>query len=156
ARLRPWFLPEQPGPLVAAHVLETGHGACFADRWPDPRTAVFQTGDNFVLGGDPAALMAEDLRQRVNGFVDASTDFEPLLVQVFPTLFVWNRVVLELSGAPPLFRLSTPATLRPLVPEDVQDVRDLTDDLTWISNTWDGPTGLVAGGKTWGAYVDER
>jgi hypothetical protein len=40
ATLKDWFIPDQPGPLVGLHVLQTGHGACFADRWPHPRTVL--------------------------------------------------------------------------------------------------------------------
>jgi hypothetical protein len=33
ASLRDWFLPDRPGPQVGLHLLHTGHGACFVDRW---------------------------------------------------------------------------------------------------------------------------
>ena len=45
------FEPERPGPQVGLHVLQTGHGACFADRWPDPRTALSACGGNYSLVG---------------------------------------------------------------------------------------------------------
>jgi hypothetical protein len=49
ATLRHWFRPERPGPLVAQHVLATGNGTCLADRWPDPRALVVQTGGNYTV-----------------------------------------------------------------------------------------------------------
>ena len=36
AMLKARFLPDRPGPLIGLHVLQTGHGVCFVDRWPDP------------------------------------------------------------------------------------------------------------------------
>jgi hypothetical protein len=32
ATLQSWFLPERPGPLAGAHLLNTGHGGCWGDR----------------------------------------------------------------------------------------------------------------------------
>jgi len=48
-KLQQWFLPERPGPLVWAHVVQTGHGRCLVDRWPNPRTVVAQVADNYSL-----------------------------------------------------------------------------------------------------------
>ncbi|HZS21080.1 MAG TPA: hypothetical protein VFA63_08835 [Pseudonocardiaceae bacterium] len=47
--MQQWFLPERPGPLVWAHVVQTGHGRCLVDRWPNPRTVVAQVADNYSL-----------------------------------------------------------------------------------------------------------
>jgi RimJ/RimL family protein N-acetyltransferase len=156
ASLRAWFLPERPGPLVAPHVLETGHGVCLADDWPDPRAVFFQTGDNYVLAGEPSALSPQDLRERVDGFVDCPARFDPLLLEAFPSMVLWKRVVLELDGEPPAFRLQTPATLTPLGPECVPDIEALDADLTWIHNTWGSAAGMAASGRAWGAFVDGR
>jgi RimJ/RimL family protein N-acetyltransferase len=155
ATLRPWFLPERPGPLVAAHVLETGHGVCFANTWPDPRAVFFESGDNYVLAGEPLALNPQDVQQ-IDGFVDCPVRFDPLLLRAFPDLALWHRVVLRLDGEAPIFRLQTTATLTPLGPEHVRDIEALDADLAWIHNTWDGAAGLAASGKAWGAFVHER
>src|ERR687886_807494 len=56
ATLRDRFLPDWPGPLVGLHVIQTGHGACFADRWPAPRALLTDTAGNYAFTGDPAAL----------------------------------------------------------------------------------------------------
>src|SRR5579871_2658701 len=156
ATLRPWFLPERPGPLVAAHVLETGHGVCYADRWPGPRAVFFQTGDNYVLAGEPAVLSPEDARQRVTGFIDCPRRFDEVLLEAFPSMVLWNRIVLELDTEAPAFRLRTPATLTPLGAEHAGDIETLDPELAWIHNTWDGASGLAASGKAWGAVVDGR
>ncbi len=156
ATLRSWFVPERPGPLVAAHVLDTGHGVCYASDWPNPRAVFFQTGDNYVLAGEPSALSADDMREHVNGFVDCPQRFDAVLLEAFPTMLLWNRIVLELAGEAPAFRLQTPATLAPLGPEHVRDIAALDSGLTWIHNTWDGAAGLATSGKAWGAFVDGR
>jgi hypothetical protein len=56
---RSWFLPVRPGPLVGLHVLQSGHGACFADRWPEPRMLLANVAGNYSLAGDPDALGRE-------------------------------------------------------------------------------------------------
>ena len=56
ATLRERFLPERPGPLVGMHVIQTGHGRCLADRWPDPRAVLADAAQNYTLLGDPYAL----------------------------------------------------------------------------------------------------
>ena len=33
AALYDWFVPDRPGPLVGLHVIQTGQGVCYADRW---------------------------------------------------------------------------------------------------------------------------
>jgi hypothetical protein len=67
ATLGRWFLPERPGPLIAQHVIATGHGSCLADRWPDPRALAVETGGNWTLAGDPGALDPAALRGRAPG-----------------------------------------------------------------------------------------
>jgi hypothetical protein len=37
AALRDWFLPDRPEPSIGLHLLNTGHGTAWADRWPEPR-----------------------------------------------------------------------------------------------------------------------
>src|SRR3712207_3267205 len=94
--LLPWFLPERLGPLVGLHVLQTGHGACFADRWPDPRALLVDTAGNYALHGAPDALDPRDLEQRIAGFVEAPEAFLPLLRASCPDLKIWDRVMLAL------------------------------------------------------------
>src|SRR5688572_15765642 len=98
--LRGQFPPETPGPFVAQHLLNTGEGHAWVDRWPDPKTIVAETNYNFVLMGDPSALEPDALAANVAGFVAAPPTFLPLLESVFPTLVKWPRVVGMLPGAP--------------------------------------------------------
>ncbi len=100
ATLKNWFLPERPGPLIGLHVLQTGHGVCYADRWPHPRALLSDTAGNISLAGDPNGLQPDDLRAHVTGFVEAPAHFVPLLRATFPTLIVWERVVYDLAGKP--------------------------------------------------------
>jgi hypothetical protein len=96
--LRHWFLPERPGPLIAQHLIGTGNGSCLADRWPDPRALVVETGGNYTLAGDPGGLDPARLRGLIEGFVEAPAAFEPLLAATARELHEWPRVVLTLEG----------------------------------------------------------
>src|SRR5215210_4464435 len=90
ATLKAWFLPDRPGSLISLHVLQTGHGRCFVDRWPDPRTVLVDTAQNMSLSGAPTTLQPDDLRAHVAGFVEATDNFVPLLRATFPDLVVWD------------------------------------------------------------------
>lgn len=153
--LRDWFVPDRPGPMVGLHVLQTGNGACFVDRWPSPRVALADSAGNFSLVGDLDALNAEDLKNRIIGFVEAPERFVPLLRTAFPGMNVWDRMIFELNAAP---KLSIPAeqVIRRLVPADVFHLWGLSPEINWICNTWGGPAGLAASGRAWGAFADDR
>lgn len=155
AQSRPWFLPDAPGPLVGLHVLQTGNGAVFVDRWPDPRALLADSAANYQLLGDPTALSAADLRSRLRGFVEASDAFEPLLREAFPKLTVWPRIVLE-RPRQQAASLRVRPEVRRLGSEDVYRVWGLSPDLAWIADTWGGPPSLCSGGFAYGAFVDGR
>jgi RimJ/RimL family protein N-acetyltransferase len=155
ATLRDWFLPDQPGPLVGLHVLQTGHGACLADRWPSPRAVLAETAGNYALAGEPEALAPADLLRQISGFVEAPERFVPLLTEIFPGLAVWERVILQLDTRPALAPPSG-CLVRRLGPRDRDPMRALSGDSSWISKTWGGPDGLAACGCAWGAWVDGR
>jgi RimJ/RimL family protein N-acetyltransferase len=156
ATLRSWFLPERPGPLVAQHVMATGHGRCLADRWPGPRAVVVETGGNYTLAGDPGALDPAALRGRVVGFVDAPASFEPLLAAATSELRAWPRVVLALEGPvqPPAHRGGH--QVRRLGPGDAGSFAGLGEETDWIANSWGGPGGLAASATAWGAFAADR
>ncbi|NJP07496.1 MAG: hypothetical protein HC837_18655 [Chloroflexaceae bacterium] len=84
ATLKPWFLPEQPGPLIGSHIIHTGNGACFGDRWPAPRTILAETSGNYTLLGDPEAVTPAEIQHHIKGFVETSEAFLPLLQAHFP------------------------------------------------------------------------
>jgi RimJ/RimL family protein N-acetyltransferase len=157
ATLRSWFLPERPGPLIAQHLLATGNGSCLADRWPDPRALVVETGGNYTLAGDPGALDPAGLRGRVVGFVEAPARFEPLLRAAARELHEWPRVILTLEGQgrpPPEPRGSF--QVRRLGPGDAGPLAGLGEETAWIAKTWGGPEGLAAAGTAWGAFAGDR
>jgi GNAT superfamily N-acetyltransferase len=170
ATLRHWFLPERPGPLVAQHVMATGHGSCLADRWPDPRALVVETGGNYTLAGDPGALDPAALRGRVVGFVETPAEFEPLLAAATRELHVWPRVVLALEGSvqPPPHRgghqvrrlgpgdAGPGHQVRRLGPGDAGPLAGLGEETGWIASSWGGPGGLAASETAWGAFAGER
>jgi RimJ/RimL family protein N-acetyltransferase len=169
ATLRPWFVPDRPGPLVGLHVIQTGNGTCLADRWPDPRALLVESAGNYTLTGDPRVLQPADLRGRVAGFLDAPARFLPLLQAAFPGLLVWDRVVLALEASPrapegsgepqggaPVNRARTDRHVRRLAAGDADLLGRLGEEAAWIGRTWGGPAGLVAGGTGWGAFAGGR
>lgn len=153
ASLEPRWLPDRPGPLVALHAIRTGHGTAFADRWPEPRAILASAGGNFSLWGDPAALRAQDLEGRVEGFVDAPREFEAVLREAFPGLHAWSRVMHELRVEPPSLPVRD-AVVRRLGPEDDWRIWGLRTDTSWIAKTWGGPAGLAGSRRAFGAFVD--
>jgi GNAT superfamily N-acetyltransferase len=157
ATLGDWFLPERPGPLVAQHVIATGHGSCLADRWPGPRALVVQSGGNYTLAGDPDALDPAGLHGRVAGFVEAPARFEPLLAAAVGQLREWPRLILALDGPgrpPPEPRGGH--RLRRLGPGDAGSLAGLGEETAWIASSWGGAEGLAAGGTAWGAFAAGR
>jgi RimJ/RimL family protein N-acetyltransferase len=138
--------------LIGLHVIQTGNGGCWVDRWPDPRAVLTETAGNYSLAGEPEALEPADLVGRVTGGVEAPKRFAPLLKAAFPELVIWDRVILELQGSP---RFSLPATalVRRLEAGDAHYLWGLSPASAWISKTWGGPGGLAASGYAWGAFV---
>lgn len=153
--LRNWFLPDRPGPLIGLHLLNTGHGTAWADRWPEPRAIYVESAQNGALAGDPTALTPDMLRRVVVGFIDAPATFVPLLRATFPDLVVWERVMYALPVAP---NYHQPAgfTLRPLTSADTDHLAKLSAESFWISKTWGGPAGLAASDYGWGAFAGEQ
>ncbi len=154
--LRHLFLPDRPGPLVGLHAIQTGLGRVHVDRWPEPRAAVAQAGEDVQLAGDAAALDAEDLRSLglVRAMIDAPAPFVPTLESAFPGLWRWPRVVSKLEGA----TVAPPegVEIRRLRWGDARAIGGLHPDLAWISNTWEGPEGLAGSGFAFGAFARGR
>ena len=155
AVLRDWFLPDRPGPLIGLHVIQTGNGACFADRWPEPRAVLMDTAGNYALRGEPEALPPAALKPQLAGFVEAPESFAPLLKAAFPELKVWERVILELPEKP-RFTLPRGQVARRLGPADAYHLWGLSPESAWIGKTWGGPAGLAGSGRAWGAFVNGR
>src|SRR5690349_18736584 len=80
ATLRDWLLPDQPGPLVGLHVLQTGNGSWGVERWPNPGAVLVDCAGNCSLAGRPEALEPEELQGRLSGFIDTTEPFVPLAV----------------------------------------------------------------------------
>jgi RimJ/RimL family protein N-acetyltransferase len=153
ANLRNWFLPERPGPLIGPHVIHTGHGACFVDRWPNPRAVLVNTAGNYTLRGEPRALSPADLRPHIIGFVETSADFVPLLKAAFPEVREWPRVILE-QRTSPSFAAPTAYPVRRLESSDAYHLWGLSPEIEWIGRTWGGMSDLAASGFAWGAFVE--
>src|SRR5688500_13821277 len=111
-------------------------GHWWADRWPDPRTVVVDAGGNYLVRGEPSAVRAADLRPRIQGFVDAPREFEPLLRTLSDRFTVWERIVYVLDGPPNQTPREpvTPdgVTVRALTESDGPLLAALEPDLTWI------------------------
>lgn len=149
--IRP-LLPDRPGPLIGLHVLNTGNGACYVDRWPEHRALVCQVHDNFSFQGQQEALEPSDLELRVQGMVEASDDFLPLLEQSCEEVAEWPRVISEHRCEAPTF--SVDAEVRPLRANDAWALFGLAIDTYWLANPWSGKAGLAASELAWGAFVD--
>jgi hypothetical protein len=154
ASLRGWFLPERPGPLVGMHVIQTGHGRCWVDRWPNPRAVLVETGQNYSLLGDPDALAPESLRPHVVGYVEAQERFVPLLRETFDDMVDWGRVVFTLRDEP---RYVVPQgfVIRRLRPDDEHHLEGLSPAANWVYRTWYGAAAAAASGHFWGAFSEE-
>ncbi len=152
ASLKYWFLPDRPGPLIGLHIIETGQGRGWADRWPNPRALLVETGHNYSLAGDPAVLTQADLKPLIAGFVETPDPFVSLLQKTFPDTYEWARVIFELS-IPPCFSWPDGFPIRRLEPADKVQLKGLSQETDWISKTWGGSMGLAASGRAWGAFA---
>jgi hypothetical protein len=155
ATLKHWFLPERPGPLIGAHLIQTGHGVCRVDRWPAPRVVLVETAGNYTLLGEAPAVTPADLQPHIEGFVDTSEAFAPLLRAAFPEVQTWPRVAFVQHNAPGPVTAGDVA-LRRLEPFDTPNLEGFDPDSAWISNTWGGSAGLAGSGCGWGAFVAGR
>ncbi|MBI1878594.1 MAG: GNAT family N-acetyltransferase [Chloroflexi bacterium] len=153
--LKHWFLPDRPGPLIGLHVIHTGNGHCWADRWPNPRAVLVETAGNYSLAGDPNALTPAGLRPHISGVVETPEPFVSLLWAAFPNAVVWDRVILALHGKPH-FSLPPDTLIRRLDPADSVQLEGLSEESGWIGKTWGGPAGLGASGYAWGAFAGDR
>lgn len=152
ATLAHWFLPERPGPAVGPHVLNTGHGTCWVDRWPEPRAVLAETTDNYTLLGDANALKPADVCPRIRGFVNAPDTFAPLLRAAFADLIAWPRIVLLQPALP--VASQTDARVRRLGEADGVLLNAMSNECTWVWKTWGSAETLAAHGYAWGALVD--
>lgn len=92
-----WLDVERPGPdAILTHVAGTGHGRAWADRWSEPLAVLVETGGNFLLAGEPAAVAPEALHPLIHGFLAADPRFDSVLEQAFPGRTRWDRVVYRL------------------------------------------------------------
>lgn len=155
ATLKSWFRPDRPGPLIGLHVIHTGHGHGWADRWPAPRALLVETAHNYSLVGDPTVLTSADLKPLISGFVEAPKPFVPLLQETFPDTYEWARVMFELPAQPD-FSWPDDFLIRRLHPADTVRLKGLSEETDWISKTWGGPAGLAASGQGWGAFAGTR
>jgi RimJ/RimL family protein N-acetyltransferase len=149
-----WLDATQPRLLTAWHVLMTGNGACFVDRWPEPRSALLQSGTNYALLGAHDAIDAQWLNAQVVGFLEAGDTFAPLLRDLRPAPFEWPRVNLLQTAVRDAPQVA--AEVRRLTAADAHHVWALSPESNWIANTWGGAPGLAASGVAFGAFVDGR
>ncbi len=152
--LKPWFLPERPGPLIGLHVIQTGNGRCFVDRWPEPNAVLIETAGNYTLLGNPQAVSPITIRPYLKGFIEASQAFFPLLKAIDPHLIIWPRVIYtQQQSTPPHINHHT---IRRLKPSDTNHLQTFDPNSAWIYKTWGGPHGLARSGFAWGAFIDNQ
>lgn len=155
AALVDWFPPERPGYLVGPHVLNTGYGRAWVDRFPNPRALLAETAGNYQFYGAPGDLSPEELAPLLKGFIDCPPEFEPLLRVACPDVITWERVVYQLTD---LLLVSTPieVEIRRLVEADVPALACLSQESGWVTKTWGGASGTAASGTAWGAFVEGK
>ena len=146
---------EGPGPMVASHVIQTGNGSVWVDRWPAPRAILAETAGNYSLSGDPQALLAVELRERLRGFVAAPAEWLQALESACTTVTRWERVILELRSEPH-FALPDNYLVRRLTVTDAHHLWGLSPAAAWITKTWGGAAGMASSGYAWGAFADDR
>lgn len=153
ATIREWFLPDRPGPIIGLHLINGGHGQGRVDRWPDPRVAIVNTGLNYSLAGDPAYLELTALKE-ITGFIEVPPSFRPLVETNNPEIKIWERIIYQLTDSPRPQPSS--AEIRPLTLTDVPQLQTISDDITWIYNTWGNVETMANSGYAWGAFVNGR
>ncbi len=153
AELRPWFTPDQPGPItIGPHVINTGHGTVWADQWPAANVILAEVAGNYLLRGEPAALTAADLRLHVRGYLAASDDFLPLLEAISGQVITWARVIYVLEDFP---RYTVPDNflIRRLAKADADALAGLSREANWVYKTWPSAAALAESGYAWGAFT---
>ncbi len=150
------FLPdERPGPLIGQHLLETGIGCVLVDDCPNPQGLVLEVAGNYTFLGSLKGFSPQDLQSTVLGFLDASADFEPLINTTFPDVSVWERIIYSLAK-PLSIEIPPGIQVRCLTTGQLSDLQNLSSSSAWITTTWDGPEGMAASGRAWGAYAGGR
>jgi len=155
---------ERPGPLVGPHLLATGCGGAWVDRWPDARVAVACAGDGMALRGDAerldAAALGKIVMERLADWdsvlIDAAEAFVPAIRAAVPCLWRWPRIISALPGAASEVSAPPDAALRRVAPPDADALAGLSKDVAWIADTVGGPTGLATRGRAWVAIVGDR
>ena len=98
--LKGWFLPERPGRLLGLHVITTGCGSCWVDRFPNPTGVLVHSGFDYFLVGAPQAFKSRDIRGMV-GWVDiADESLMHALDTYHSKIITEDRVALELTTPP--------------------------------------------------------
>ncbi|MEM7029321.1 MAG: GNAT family N-acetyltransferase [Chloroflexota bacterium] len=153
--LTSWFLPDLPGVAPGLHVIQTGQGRCYVDRWPHPQAGLFDAGGNYSLVGDVNALTVSDLVDLIHGFVETDESFVQLLHQAFGQMERWERVMYDLNTAP-RYHPVPQTEVRLLTADDAQAVRNLSGKAWWIWKTWGTPERFASSGYVWGAFMIDR
>lgn len=140
---------------MGSHVLNTGQGMIYTDRWPAPQVVVAKSGMNCEMAGDPTFLDLTWLKENVRGCISMPEKFEPIVNAVIPVHEMWERVIfIYYRKIVPI--VSEEYIFRELTMEDVVGLEGLEPDLQWISNTWGGHAGLAKSGFAWGASLEEK
>lgn len=150
-----WFQPEQPARLTGMHVLNTGNGVIFADRWPSPRVLLAETAGSYVLAGDPDGISLDDLQSHIRGSVAVRDEFAPRLLSAFPNARRVEKRVSCLTQVPDAPN-ALHRELRRLSSDDTCFLWGLRWHSSWICRSWGGPAGLAASGRAWGIFKEDR
>jgi len=163
-QLRRSFGSGRIGLLIAPHVLNTGVGEWWVDRWPLPRASMLFVGGNLALQGDCeavdpgfiAAIVAQRLRSWDRILIEVNGDWERIALAVVAPLQRWPRVILRLRMQRSPLEEATAVMFRRLGPGDADALLTLSASIQWIGDTWGGLAELARSGRAWAAWSDGR
>jgi RimJ/RimL family protein N-acetyltransferase len=162
--LRAWLVPEQPCSLIAWHTLATGIGRCWVDRLSQPRCAIAFAGGNLTLAGDAAALSPGGFAAVIETllgdwdrvFIAAPDAFAPTVVDALVVPARWPRVIFTTDAVLCPDVTARQGEVRRLGAADARAVEALEEDIQWISDTLNGPRGLVEQNTAFGGFAEGR
>ncbi|MHB9855775.1 GNAT family N-acetyltransferase [Streptomyces krungchingensis] len=149
-----WFPTGLPGTAtIAEHVLGTDVGRWWADRPVQPRTIAVSCAGHVALRGSAEELTPDVLASLAGNRVEAPPRFLPALGAAFDRLTPWERMIWTLQAAPQPSAVPRAVTVRRMEPADVDALRALGPDASWLSASWGGPRGFVTSGHAWAAVA---
>jgi len=157
AEARPLAGEGRAGLLFAPHLVRTGRGDWWVDRWPAPTAMVLFVGGNLAIAGDAqrigreflAGAVTELLREWDRVFIDVPDALHNALGPLQP----WPLIAATAAAARGPIAPTSGAEVRRLAGTDLPALSGLDASLHWIGDTWGGLRALAESGRAWSAWV---